>query len=262
MRNTLNSTSFGSGSLVVRGGAGIARDVFIGGKVDISNSLDVSGITTIRNTTAATSSTAAAFVVKGGVGITGNIIIGTNAILRTENTGTNLVFGLNSKQTVGFNNTAFGQNSMINDVSQNNNSALGYQALQNCSGGYDNVAVGANTLDNTPYNGYYNTAVGSNALTGLLSGSNHNTALGYNAGSTIQTGANNIVIGSGAQPTTGTTSDEITIGTFISPIWKTGLFRMDASSARFSCNATTTSTTSAALTVVGGIGLGGAIYQW
>jgi hypothetical protein len=130
----------------------------------------------------------------------------------------------------------------------------------------DNTAIGSNA-GNGVYMGSSNnnTLIGYNSGISINSGGSNNTLIGANTGSTSRfVGINNIIIGYGATVSQNNTSNEITIGTSSAnnTTYETGLFRMNASSASFSCNATTMSTTSAALTVVGGIGLGGAIYQW
>lgn len=58
---TINSVSTTTGALKVAGGVGIAKDVYIGGKVNI------------QDTTSATNTTTGALQVVGGVGIQGDL---------------------------------------------------------------------------------------------------------------------------------------------------------------------------------------------
>ena len=64
LTGTTDSTSVGSGTLVVDGGVGIAKSVYIGGIVNITN------------TTGTSSPTTGALIVGGGVGVEGNVNAG------------------------------------------------------------------------------------------------------------------------------------------------------------------------------------------
>ena len=82
---------------------------------------------------------------------------------------------------------------------------VGFQSLSNNTEGYQNTAVGvqslySNTGSITGNSSIWNTAVGYHSLYSNTSGAG-NTALGHNAGSTITSGANLICIGWGSQPT-------------------------------------------------------------
>ena len=110
--NTTNATSVSTGSLIANGGAGIAKDVYVGGSLNTAgtsstvgrasfsggitatsinvNTIDnvvvvnasslaatsISGITNITNATASSSTTTGALTVSGGVGIVGSTYIG------------------------------------------------------------------------------------------------------------------------------------------------------------------------------------------
>lgn len=89
--NGTNSVSTNTGALIVSGGAGIGRDVRIGGILTATNlyvgpypvSTNTSGIEnpypsifTITNTTQASSTNTGALQVRGGVGISGNVYVG------------------------------------------------------------------------------------------------------------------------------------------------------------------------------------------
>ncbi len=91
--NTTNATSTTTGALVVAGGAGVGRDLRVGGSITATNIYvgpwavstgssgsglvsPYSGIFTITNTTSATSTITGALQVAGGVGIGGDLWIG------------------------------------------------------------------------------------------------------------------------------------------------------------------------------------------
>ena len=62
-----NSTSTNSGGLVVYGGAGIGRDLWVGGNITATNNINILG------TASSTSTTTGALVVSGGVGVGGSL---------------------------------------------------------------------------------------------------------------------------------------------------------------------------------------------
>jgi len=70
LSDTTQSTSVATGALVVDGGAGIVKDVFVGGKVSTA------GIVNIDDTTQSTSSISGALIVDGGVGIAKDLFVG------------------------------------------------------------------------------------------------------------------------------------------------------------------------------------------
>lgn len=78
----LNSASTDTGALRIFGGVGIAKDVFIGGLVDIGNNLSADGnflaggTATIESFTNSTNTSTGALRVYGGAGINGNVNIG------------------------------------------------------------------------------------------------------------------------------------------------------------------------------------------
>lgn len=75
-----NAINVNSGDLQVAGGAGIIKDVWIGGQINVSGSSTFVGPTQIINLTSSTTSTNGALVVAGGVGIGGNLYVGGYAI--------------------------------------------------------------------------------------------------------------------------------------------------------------------------------------
>jgi enhancing lycopene biosynthesis protein 2 len=86
--NTTQSSNKDNGALVVEGGVGIEKNLFVGGgaeitgittltnTVDINDSVEIAGITTVQNTTDSDSKDTGALVVDGGVGIEKNLNVG------------------------------------------------------------------------------------------------------------------------------------------------------------------------------------------
>ena len=86
--NTTQASNKDNGALVVEGGAGIEKNLFVGGgaeitgittltnTVDINDSVEIAGITTVQNTTDSDSKDTGALVVEGGVGIEKNLNVG------------------------------------------------------------------------------------------------------------------------------------------------------------------------------------------
>jgi hypothetical protein len=119
--------------------------------------------------------------------------------------GFNALYG----NTSGESNTAIGKQSLIVNNIGYNNTGLGYQSLYSNQTGVNNTALGYNPLGNN-VSGSFNTAVGSSVLTGATG--SKNTALGYLAGSAVLTGSNLTLLGYGANPLSGSSVNEITLG--------------------------------------------------
>ena len=85
---TTESTSITSGALIVDGGAGVAKNLFVGDAIDVTKDLKVgaaatitgaasiAGAVSITNNTSSTSTSSGALVVTGGVGVAGDIFVG------------------------------------------------------------------------------------------------------------------------------------------------------------------------------------------
>jgi enhancing lycopene biosynthesis protein 2 len=96
LNDTTDSSSSTSGALIVDGGVGIAKKLFVGTDLDIggnstmtgilgvtgattlSSTLDVTGLVNLNDTTDASSSTSGALIVDGGVGIAKKLFVGTD----------------------------------------------------------------------------------------------------------------------------------------------------------------------------------------
>jgi hypothetical protein len=112
LTDTTNSTSTNTGALVVNGGIGVARDVYVGNNLNVINSstlhgsanllstLTVQGQSTFADTTLATSAGA------GSVKLAGGIRVGNNAVILStaSNTGTLESNSLYVAGGVGINN--------------------------------------------------------------------------------------------------------------------------------------------------------------
>ena len=142
--NNTNATSVSTGSIIASGGAGIARDVYVGGLLNTAgtsstvgrasfsggitatstnvNTIDnvvvvnasslaatsISGITNITNATASSSTTSGALIVSGGVGIVGSTNIGGAATMASSLTvgGTTTLNSISYGTTPATNNNS------------------------------------------------------------------------------------------------------------------------------------------------------------
>jgi len=147
--------------------------------------------------------------------------------LYTNNTNDNSGFGSYALySTNAINNSGFGSRVLYTNSSGIGNSGFGSYALYNNNASY-NSGFGTNALytnsigvRNTA-NGYQalynsvgddNTGFGHNALYNITTGSYRNTALGSGAGDTLTTGHNVTCIGYKSQPSSATTSNELSLG--------------------------------------------------
>ena len=116
--NTTDATSTSTGAFRVSGGAGIAKNLFVGQELDVNNGLNVTagvstfagittvtgttlfatqfsntGITSITNTTDATSTSTGAFRVSGGAAVAKNLFVGQELDV---NNGLNVTAGVST----------------------------------------------------------------------------------------------------------------------------------------------------------------------
>ena len=73
--NTAASTNTANGAIVVAGGVGIAKNLIVGDGISAAGGITFSGITRVTNATSATSTSVAALTVAGGVGIAGGLYV-------------------------------------------------------------------------------------------------------------------------------------------------------------------------------------------
>jgi hypothetical protein len=87
VESTLTSVSTETGALVVQGGVGIAKDVYVGGIIDAvgditsGGDLEVAGAATILSETESNDTATGALIVSGGAGIGKNLNVGGSQIL-------------------------------------------------------------------------------------------------------------------------------------------------------------------------------------
>jgi hypothetical protein len=155
--------------------------------------------------------------------------------LGNSNVSTNIKIGnlaaLSKTSATGSGNTAIGRNALENNTTGKDNIAIGAFALwQNTTGGYS-TAIGSDALQQmTTVN--FNCGIGRSALQGLKTGGNNvgiggtdagasadstanSTIIGTQAGAIttfLTGGSNNTLIGYRAISSTGTVSNEITLG--------------------------------------------------
>ena len=125
----------------------------------------------------------------------------------------NTSFGIdalgNSASGGGNNNVAFGQQS-LGLMNGNFNTAIGYSAMAEATGGLYNIGIGNQTLNNNQI-GLLNLAIGREALGNNTSG-NNNIAIGYGALKVNQGGSFNIAIGDNADVVSPNIENAIAIG--------------------------------------------------
>ena len=142
----------------------------------------------------------------------GQGVMGTGIVTSNFNTGIG-ISALN-KLTSGPFNTAIGSQSPLgNTTTGQSNTAIGpYTLIKNEEGSY-NVAIGRSALAGSSLGDYTgNTVIGTNALDGLNPGQNNHTVIGYRAGRDLDSGTENIIIGSNAEASATAVSNEITLG--------------------------------------------------
>jgi hypothetical protein len=106
LNDTTDASSSTSGALIVDGGVGIAKKLYVGTDLDIggdstmtgtlnvtgattlSNTLDVTGLVNLNDATDASSSTSGALIVDGGVGIAKKLYVGTDLDIGGDSTMT------------------------------------------------------------------------------------------------------------------------------------------------------------------------------
>jgi hypothetical protein len=194
-------------SLFPSGGQGF---VGVNTKTPVS-ALDVSGLTVLRNTLYVGSDVSMnanlyvnndlslngnLYVVKRSlftldVSINGNVKLGSGTQSVAINKDISSAFALDVSGTLNTNSDAIINNMTVGRGPQNHfsNMAIGYQAFNTNTSGYQNVAVGYQALK-LSVSGYNNVAVGYQALKNITT-QNSNTAIGLGAGN----GATNNYVG-------------------------------------------------------------------
>ena len=140
-----------------------------------------------------------------------NTAIGLNALAQSIVGGNNVAVGAYAGWRItDYGNTAIGTSALISSVTGASNTAVGASAFSNNNGGGSNVAIGsAAGLENT--SGNFNVFVGGSTGTNIQGSSN--VVVGALAGSVAaSTGNNLVIIGALASCSSGTASNEITLG--------------------------------------------------
>ena len=138
--------------------------------------------------------------------------LGTGALANddgTTNDNTALGYYALNANTSGNGNTGIGNSALAKCVDGGSNTAVGEYALNSLTTGDDNTAVGYNALTNNQ-TALRCTAMGYFALENCTG--NNNTGLGVYAGDGITNGTNNTCIGFHAEASSATVSNEITLG--------------------------------------------------
>jgi hypothetical protein len=192
------------GTVTSVGGTGTVNGLSLSGTVTSSGNLTLGGALSGVNLT--TQVTGTLPVANGGTGTSTGSITGTGALAFTaggtnqsvtispSGTGKVLIDGL----TVGTAGTT-----------KNDNTVFGYQALA-AGGDYANTAIGCQALNATT-TGWESTAVGFQALKAQTSGGN-NTAIGYASLLVCTSGIGNTSVGAGSLVNLTTGSKNIAIG--------------------------------------------------
>lgn len=140
----------------------------------------------------------------------GTFALGGPTATNTGNDNTALGYSALNSNTIGFQNTASGRDALGSNTAGYNNSACGYGALKFNTTGNENTATGSFALyDNTT--GIDNTASGVNALQQNTSGGN-NTASGFGALELNMTGSDNSAFGSYALHANTTGNNNLGVG--------------------------------------------------
>jgi hypothetical protein len=182
--------------------------------VTTGSAITAVGWAALSNASAPTGSTAVGYYALNGATGANNTAVGNSS-------GVSLLGG---PALSGGSNTAIGAASLgaylDGDVSATTRSvAVGFQALSVIRNGSRNVAVGSTALGRSSFGEYLdgsdNVAVGDTAGDKVTTGA-QNVLLGSGAGSSgtndLTTGSNNIILGYNAAATSATVSNEVTIG--------------------------------------------------
>ena len=140
LESTLTSVSTVSGALVVRGGVGIAKDVYVGGifsatgSITSGGNLNIAGSATILSQTDSNDTATGAVIVSGGAGIGKNLNVGGSQVL----TGS-----LTVNSTTQSNDTTTGALEVVGGAGIGGNVNIGGRAVVQSSTGSVSTLTGA-----------------------------------------------------------------------------------------------------------------------
>jgi len=250
----------------------------------------ITGTLVVNNVTPSTSTTTGAIRVVGGMGVQGNLNVGgtfkSGGIAfgaGGQNYDTNVAIGGGSGVNAplgsnigGQNNIAIGYSNQGQLTTTNNNVSIGYNAMGAKTGGGSNVAIGTDVLkanegstnvavgtfsQSVGATGDHNTSIGYNSLlnvTGI-----QNTTVGSGSGSAITTGSNNLILGMYDGTSIATSDNNIIIADGQGNIraqWASTGKLTHAGAIEITNTDASSSTSTGALIVDGGLGVAGDVY--
>lgn len=209
-----DSVSTSTGALIVAGGAGIGKNLFVGGQVYAYGPVYSQGwaVTTSTGGTVLATPLIAGAVFGNTTGTSQNVSLGFKSLKNSGAGQDNIAIGYAASENNGGGkgNTAIGRSALINNVIGEDNIAVGACSLMNNSLGHNNIALGNKTLINNSI-GNNNIAIGLYAINTITNGGS-NIALGVCALQAVNTGSNNIAIGDSSLANAIEASDNIAIG--------------------------------------------------
>ena len=230
-----DSSSVSTGSIITAGGAGIAKNLYVGVNANVAGTLGVTGVATFSAAPIYSSLTASSAVAtdasKGLVSVTntgtGNNVLGTSPTIATPTiTGDASISGL----TVGKGGGAV-----------STNTAVGASALAATATGTENTGIGSSALTALT-TGSYNTAVGRIAMQSNTTGA-QNTAMGYATLKACTTAQNNAAFGDQALQASTTASYNTAVGSLACFNTTTGANNVAVGYASLNQNTTASSNT-------------------
>jgi len=123
---------------------------------------------------------------------------------------------------------------VVDDLTNNQNVGIGFEALKVNTDGYSNAAVGYKSLT-TNTSGLENTAVGNNSLT-LNEDGQGNASIGFNSLSSNTSGNSNVAVGSYSMSANTTGYNNVAVGRNVMSKNKTGYYNVAIGDAAFSQN--------------------------
>ena len=97
--STVQSSSKDTGALVIEGGVGIEKNLFVGGGAEVTGLTTITGVLDANNTTQSSSSTTGAAKFAGGVGVAKNLYVGGGAEVTGLTTITGVLDANNTTQS-------------------------------------------------------------------------------------------------------------------------------------------------------------------
>ena len=264
--NDDQSTSTSTGSLHVPGGAGIAKDMFLGGQLNVAGAIN-----TFSNSTVSTTTSTGAVVITGGLGVGGQATINNASITAstastTTGTGALIVAG-----GAGISGQATINNASITATTLSTSTTTGALTVAGGVGiagtaTIDSVLVTSNTASTTTSSGAlivnYGVGIGGQATINNVSITANTASTTTGTGALLVTGGVGVsgqlnVGGSTNIFSGGTASTSTTTGTIVVTGGVGVSGQLTVNNLSISANTASTTTSSGALVVTGGVGIGG-----